>query len=456
MPSYATLRRARSYIQSYGVFIHEMRNAIIDTAKDQEVPNYLTDIELEDGTVVSIVDVVNELESMSSHLMTEYHKYAKAATLEFFRPFYSEEIEYTAGSKKGESLSLEAIIDGACKDISVLDMFVDSMADSSNVFLQLFDAAVKKVNDNVREQTIRDSHEIDRLRIFAEEHGLTDTDWIFEHDDTGHRTGNYVGEFNVGEYQRQRRLFLQEMNDKYGEISTGTDAIIKADAIKKWYRDNASLDDPMMPAQIDRWRSAEYAAIMDDPVKKQVYERFLELKRNADDKYPEKRVSLFKAIQRRKSFGNRLFDSISDPTSLINEIKGYMKESFLEAEDDDRLYGSKSNALTNFDNTEYMALPVLYTTRLSNPDELSDDIFADLLVYTHAANTYEGMSGVVDPLEVAKSLITDKVYQVEETRGDNPVQETITAFGNTVVNKVYKGSTNIERKLNDWFESQVY
>lgn len=456
MPSYATLRRARSYIQSYGLFIHEMRNAIIDSAKDEDVPDFLTDIQLKDGTVVSMQKVVDDLENLSSHLITQYHKYAQQATLEFFRPFYGKDLTYTMGKHAGESISLDAIISGASHDISIADMYIDSMADSSNLFLQLFDAVVKKTNDNIRNQTIRDSHDISRLRMYAEKNGITDFEWLFEHDSSGHKSGNYVSEYNIGEYQRQRKLFLKNMEEKYGKIATGEDANKKAEEIKQWYKDNASSDNPFLPAEIDRWRNVEYATIMDNPVLKYIYEEFLELKANADRKYPDKRVETFKAIQRRKSTGNRIFDSITNPSTLIDNLKGYLKESILEAEDDDQLYGDKSNALTNFDGTEYMALPVLYTSRLKNPDELSTDIFADLLLYTFSANTYEGMDTIVDPLEVAKSLVTDKIYKVEETRGEKPVQEVIKDFGDKVVNKVYKGDSNIERKLNEWFESQVY
>jgi len=103
-----------------------------------------------------------------------------------------------------------------------------------------------------------------------------------------------------------------------------------------------------------------------------------------------------------------------------------------------------------------MALPVLYTTRLKNPEELSTDIFADLLVYKYSANLYSEMDKIVDPLETAGDYVVSKARKVQKTRGDNPVEERINALGNKVVNKIYEGDSNIERKLNEWMESRLY
>jgi len=127
----------------------------------------------------------------------------------------------------------------------------------------------------------------------------------------------------------------------------------------------------------------------------------------------------------------------------------------LDTEDDDQVFGNKKSALTNFDGTEYMTLPVLYTNRLANPDDLSDDIFSDLLVYTYSANLYNELDKIVDPLEVARDYAIHQ-RKVQETRGGSPVVERISSLATTAENKVYKGSTNIERKLQEWMESHVY
>jgi len=321
MPSFATLRRAKSFIQSYSGFIKDMRNAIIDTEKDEEVPDFLTDIELEDGTKVSMTSIINELDALSNDLVARYDKYSKAAITEFFRPFYGDSVTITTGSRKGQKISLEQVIEEASSDISFLDMWLDSMADSSDVFLQLFDAVAKQANDNARMKTMRDSREIQRLRLIAEENGITSFEWIHERDDEGHKTGEYVGEFNVGLFRKEKRKFIESLDKRYGRNPKGEDARQKVKALRDWNIQNADAADPNMPKQIDRWRNKAYADIMADPARKQAYEGFLELKWKADSQYPDNRVSPLKAIQRRKSSGNRIVESLAHPLTLVDNIK---------------------------------------------------------------------------------------------------------------------------------------
>jgi hypothetical protein len=48
-----------------------------------------------------------------------------------------------------------------------------------------------------------------------------------------------------------------------------------------------------------------------------------------------------------------------------------------------------TRGLKNFDGSEFMSLPILYTNRLKNPDELSDDVFGSMIAYAYAAINYE-------------------------------------------------------------------
>jgi len=212
MPSFATLRRVRSYIQSYSGFIKDMRKAIIETEEDEEVPDFLTDIELEDGTVVSMSEMINELDSLSNQIAERYAIYSKKAITEFFRPFFGEEIIMTTGSRKGEKINVEAVIAEASKDISFTDLYLDSMGNSSDLFLQMFDAVAKKANDNARLKTISDADEITRLRLIAEENGITNYEWMFEKDSKSRKTGNYISEYNVGAFREAKQDFINSLD----------------------------------------------------------------------------------------------------------------------------------------------------------------------------------------------------------------------------------------------------
>lgn len=104
-----------------------------------------------------------------------------------------------------------------------------------------------------------------------------------------------------------------------------------------------------------------------------------------------------------------------------------------------------------------MALPVLYTTRLSRPEELSTDIFGTLMAYASMSNRYEQIEKVIDPLEVGRSIVTDGGRKVKRTRGGNALIEKFQALGEQVTGNTYEPSgTNIEKRLEDFFECMVY
>ena len=453
-PSFATIRRARSYIQSYAGFIMDMRHALIDAKNDSEVPEFLTEIELKDGTVVSIADVIMELGNLSDNITALYRKYAVNMVTEFFRPFFGSEVVMTMGSDKSKTYTIEDIVKHSMSDISVLDMFLDSMSDSSDSYLQLFGLVVKNANDAAREKTIRDSREVQRLMKFAEENGLRDFEWLFEKDSEGKKSGNYITRLNYAVFNDAKKAFIEHLNEVYGENASGKNAKAKKKAYMQWIKDNADPSDPTMPADIDKYQNQEFINL--SGARLEFYNEFMRLKMLADEKYPDGRVTPNKAIQMRKSGSNRFLESLANPKRMMENMKEDLKQTFLESDDDDQTFGSSKTGLMNFDNTEYMTLPVLYTNRLKNPEELSTDVFASLLSYQFATNTYEQMDKIVDPLEVARSLMTDKIRKVVETRGDNPLQEKITAAGHKAVNIIYKGDSNIERKLNEFMESNVY
>jgi len=189
--------------------------------------------------------------------------------------------------------------------------------------------------------------------------------------------------------------------------------------IKEWNRKYADPDDSSMPKQIEYWENPAFDSM--SSAQKEMYDNWMAIKWMADEKYPTTRTRPYKAIQRRKSGGNRIIEMASNPSQMLSNIKEAIKQTFQDSEDDDQTFGNKKTSLQNFDGTEYMTLPVLYTNKLKNPDELSTDIFSDLLVYTYAADKYEAMSEIVDPLEVARSLMTDNIRKVQQTRGGVPV-----------------------------------
>lgn len=447
------LRSVRMYTQSYGSFIKALNDAIIeDESEDDNM--FLQEFEL-NGELVNIQEVLKELNNLSNQLAGRYTRMAMPAFAEFLKPFMGEEIVVPFGKYAGTKMSVESLLSEAQSDISLMDRWLDSMADSADMLLQLFDAAVKKAKDTARLQTLDDIREIQKFREKAEGMGITDFDWMFERDDEGHKSGNYISEVNFAQFEKDLREFEAGLEEKYGRNPTGEEAVLKMVERNDWLKTHAiSMFGTPQPNPA-MYRNSAYDRLTEN--QKTVLSEFLALKDKFDAKLPKTRVARNKAIQMRKAGNQRLWESMTSPTTIFQNIKESITSSILEKEDDDQIFGNAraEKGLTDFAGNEFMTLPVLFTNRLQNPDELTDDVVGSLMSYAYMANQYEQMDNIIDPLEVGRALVTEE-RKVRKTRGGNPLIEKFSALDVDVANKIFTSRSNIEDKLNDFFESQVY
>lgn len=447
------LRSVRMYTQSYGSFIKALNDAIIeDESEDDNM--FLQEFEL-NGELVNIQEVLKELNNLSNQLAGRYTRMAMPAFAEFLKPFMGEEIVVPFGKYAGTKMSVESLLSEAQSDISLMDRWLDSMADSADMLLQLFDAAVKKAKDTARLQTLDDIREIQKFREKAEGMGITDFDWMFERDDEGHKSGNYISEVNFAQFEKDLREFEAGLEEKYGRNPTGEEAVLKMVERNDWLKTHAiSMFGTPQPNPA-MYRNSAYDRLTEN--QKTILSEFLALKDKFDAKLPKTRVARNKAIQMRKAGNQRLWESMTSPTTIFQNIKESITSSILEKEDDDQIFGNAraEKGLTDFAGNEFMTLPVLFTNRLQNPDELTDDVVGSLMSYAYMANQYEQMDNIIDPLEVGRALVTEE-RKVRKTRGGNPLIEKFSALDVDVANKIFTSRSNIEDKLNDFFESQVY
>lgn len=447
------LRSVRMYTQSYGSFIKALNDAIIEDESEND-NMFLQEFEL-NGELVNIQEVLKELNNLSNQLAGRYTRMAMPAFAEFLKPFMGEEIVVPFGKYAGTKMSVESLLSEAQSDISLMDRWLDSMADSADMLLQLFDAAVKKAKDTARLQTLDDIREIQEFREKAEGMGITDFDWMFERDDEGHKSGNYISEVNFAQFEKDLREFEAGLEEKYGRNPTGEEAVLKMVERNDWLKTHAiSMFGTPQPNPA-MYRNRAYDRLTEN--QKTILSEFLALKDKFDAKLPKTRVARNKAIQMRKAGSQRLWESMTSPTTIFQNIKESITSSILEKEDDDQIFGNAraEKGLTDFAGNEFMTLPVLFTNRLQNPDELTDDVVGSLMSYAYMANQYEQMDNIIDPLEVGRALVTEE-RKVRKTRGGNPLIEKFSALDVDVANKIFTSRSNIEDKLNDFFESQVY
>lgn len=458
---FRTLRGIRSTIQSYGSFINYMNDAINEES-DEEDNMFLKKffaIEVNGNSQeVDVSEVVKELNNLMGQVSKKLMKVSKDKFAGFLKPFLGEEIVIQMGKHKGEKVSVRELLDTAESDISFMDRWLDAMGDSSDILLQAFDAIVKKANDTARYNTIESIREIQALRRKAESYGIRSFDWMFEKDRNGKKTGNYIGEINYSQFEQDYQELMNKLNEKYGRNAKGEQARLKLNERDEWLKTHAVES---MFGDIDPnptvYRNKDFDRLT--PKQLEIREEFLKIKQGLDKKLPSDRVANLKAVQMRKDGIQRFIDSASNPSQIWSNIKEHLGSELLEREDDDTIFGDTSikRGLTDFAGQEFMVLPVLYTNRLFKPEELSTDIFGTLMAYSAMSNRYEQMDKIIDPLEVGRSIITDGGRKVKRTRGGNKLVEKFSALGERVMGDTYEPSgTNIEKRLQDFFECQVY
>lgn len=436
------LRKVQQYLQSYGDFI-EALNTSLNEEETLENNMFIRELEI-DGTKYTLKDLVEDLNNLNARLKDKFKNTAIPMFAEFCKPYL-----------EGTDIAVEEIIKHAEGDISFLDRWIDSMGTSSDVLLQVFDSAAKKAKDKARFNTIEIIKKIQAWRIKAEKNGITDFEKFFEKDSTGRKTGNYISEVNIGEFEYQKSLFLESLNKKYGKNPTGDSARQKIAEKNEWLKKNAIVSFGRIYPKPNIWRNEAYDNLSN--VEKEVLNEFNILKAELDKLIPENKLTSNLAIQIRKSSGQRFITSVTSPSALFENIKEGFKSSFYDSTDDDQIFGATvRKGLTNFDGSEFMVLPLNYTTRLDNPEELSTDLASTLMAYAYMANQYNELEKIVNPLEIGRTIV--KTYREhKKTRGNSPLMEKIDALGDVVYKDIlHSEGTNIAKKLDDFMESQIY
>lgn len=446
---FALLRSARMTIQSYSPFIKQLGELL--RSGDEELSKLVREAAIEnpDKTVDSIESLFNSLNALNTHIEGRFQNLALDSFENFLKPFFGEEVFV---DKYGKEQTLREAIEEANGDISFLDRYLQTMSTSGDLVLQLFNTVVQKAKNKARLQTIEDITEIVNLQNEAEEAGITDFEYFFEKDSEGHKTGNYISEVNRGQYRKDFNEMIDALDKKYGKNPKGEQSRLKAQERKKWLEEHAQsiLEGDEPKASV--YHNSDYDKLT--AKQKEIFEKYIALKRKFDKRYPKNRVNSVRAIQRRKTRTERRLDLFKSPGTVVEDIKESMAKDFLETADDDIMYGQRTG-LRDFSGQEHLVLPVLYTRPLSNPDDLSTDVFGALSSYSYASNVYYELDKVVDPLEVGRQIVNEQ-RNVAKISRDKPMVERL-GKGAQVLSKIFQtGSSNIESKLQDFMESQVY
>lgn len=448
------LRLARTSIASYTQFIKEARIALEAdkrSSAEERVDTLTKEFEKKDHSTATIEQMLKDLTDIIKSINAAYVNYAQPAFAKFIETFLNDKVKKAYLSAKGKELTIEELLAETDHDISFFDCWIDSMAESSDLLLQLFDKAVKEQKDKARERTINFLRESTALRQKAERLGITDFEFMFEKDE-GNKTGHYISEVNYGKAERLMKEKRKELDEKYGKNVIGEKAKQKLEELNLY---RSKLYTPVkigtrIVGYTPTIKNAEYDSLSSD--QKEILKEYRKLLDTLKRELPYSKVPHeTEAIAIRKDKMRRLTQKIGSDSNIFKELGNALADDFCDNISNDTL-GMYKKGLIDFEGHEYMTIPILYNKKLENPNELTTDVFSAINQYAYMAYNYNAMDKVVDILEVGRTLVIEE-RQTNENFGDSPLMEQLS---NKITKKINKTDTNINKKLNEFFNSQIY
>lgn len=439
------LRDVRNYIYSYKRIISTIREALLEEEKEE-------DNRYGEGTRI----LLDSITILLKDLQSQYNSLTKPLFVEFIKPYYENRGENPFDSKnpnRPTNKTVEELLEEADKDISFFERWLDSAADSTDDLLKIIDQAVKKSKEKARLETIKDIKELQSIGIQMEQAGIHNTDWLYEKDAQGKKTGFYISELNWGMYKRAKQEMNKNLETKYGTNPNEADLIKKQKEEKEWYKNNKELVNGELVPKMSIYRNQDFANMSE--AQREFYNKFMDIKKRLDSYLPENYTSLYNAVKIRKDLLERVINS-EDVKSGTSQVWESVKDAFLRRTDDTDI--SDKATIIDFEDREVQSLPIYYTKMKEgeSPDDLSTDIVSTLSAYAAMANDYKEMNEIIHILEVGRDIARER--DIVQTQGGKSLSESYKSLDRKINHKlVKKGDKNhIVGRINDYFSMQVY
>lgn len=436
------LRDIRNYIYSYSSILDTVRDALLD--EENESDNRY-------GERIKIV--LNNTELLLKNLKLEYNKAAMPLFIKFLKPFFGNSITIPFGKYKGKVLTVENLVKEADNDISFFDRWLDSMADSSDYLLKIFDQVVKQRKENARLDTIDIKKKLEAATIKLEQSGISNTEFMFERDSEGNLTGNYISEINYGEYNKAVKAMFKRLEDKYGKNPTGKDFLAYNKEKREWFSNNKENVAGVWQPKKSIYGNKKFDEL--NSAQKEYYDIIMKIKEELDSKIPEHYTKLLHTVKIRKDLIERIKSS-KNPKDASLQLWEIIKDEFIKRSDD-TMFSDKAT-IKDFEGYEVQTLPIYYTKLKEgeNPNDVSTDIVSTLTAYAAMCNEYDEMSNCINILEVGRSLLRER--KIKQAVSDKTLKEKFKLFNTEVESTVSKegDETYFMQRLNDFFQMQVY
>ena len=443
------LREIRNYLYSYKNGLDIVREVVLEERRYDN--NTFND---------EIKDILSETAERLNELYIIYKEAAMPLFAKAIEP-YIKNLTVPFGKNKGKKLDAQELIKLAENDISFFDRWLDSASDSRSDIVKILAKMITESKGRARLKSIEHKKRIEAAGIKLEQAGIKDTEWMFEVDANGNKTGRYIQEIDYAKFYADRRQMYKNLREKYGENPVGQDARDYLTERNEWYKEHTIKEKDKDGNEITVPNKAIYfnpkfREMVNNKAKKEFYDAIMELKTELDSKLPEGYTSLYNTIKIRKDLIERIkqSDNIKNgATELIESIK----DQFIRRTDDTD-FGVKATK-KDFEDRQVQILPIYYT-KLKNGEsnnDISTDVVSTMIAYAGMVDDYEQMNKCIDVLELSRDIIRDEL-EIKEKDGNKELKERFSALGTKVETTLMKrkDKRRIIERIDDLYDMQVY
>lgn len=430
-----------------------------------------------------IVDKINKYVKELEHSIVQAKNFVQdeelALTKSFLKEKFGDNFEIPMTLSDSQVLTIDNEFEnGKQEDVSYVTYLFSSLANSPSLILKMVDQIVKRSNDNRRNKVFDERRRIISLgKKYVDETGSSDFEWLYETMESGERSGYYLSDINMGEYDKYYQKIVLDQKDRWlpnGELDN-----VEYKAVMNEFKKVSEEHNGFHNPKWDRLTKAqkEFATEfqkmkmeldekMHYEVKNQIEEDdffddieevdfYNQDRKKAKEEFKKKRRSL-KTVKIGKSLINKLKTS-KGIKEAMKEIGQAFKEMFVKTSQDTDMVDDKAY-LTDFEGNRVYSVPKMFTMIGENESEenMSMDPISTLIAYADASeNRYEKLqiTGMID-------VITDVVNRrklADNSKGKKIYKMLKTNFGDFKLPITFNGDqSNISKMLQDYKESQIY
>ena len=356
--------------------------------------------------------------------------------------------------EENSEVELATLIEELSVDDNLLTKWIDSMANSTDINNQLMYKAVSIAAHEADVEVLKAWDKIRELRAKAKALRIN-TKKFFERDSDGKITGNYISQYNWGDWEKAWIDFKTTAMETFkADPSIKNVSATEKEVLwiqyfsplaKNWHRINSHFDvgsGKWTPSE--DYRNSKYDDLT--PTEQDFLTELLEFKASLDvllttitpdgSRVSNAHTNLFRMPQFRGSTQNRVENVLAEEHSLGKAAKIPLRQALLDictVNSEDRDFGSAMtyntldedifNDRLSFEKEKISRVPLFGINKLKDMTELTSDLFNGLLQYAAMANSYKAQTSVVDFAEVAKDVLLERsvkgVKQEKERAADD-------------------------------------